>query len=113
MGEKYQITFQKALLPNGDSVNIATTSLDSNSEIVIHLGVSSAIETRAQIEDINNAVSIYQSGAHFDEFWGEIATSSLWIYPDRNVVTVGHDSTAVPIPDFLQLLQEWLVFIQD
>jgi hypothetical protein len=112
MREKYQITFQTSLLPNGNSHNTASTNLFASVEIAAHINSSNAIEAQAQIDDINNAIQRNQKGLPFDEFWGQVVVSSLWIYPDQNNITVGDDSTTVPISDFLQLLQEWLAFIQ-
>lgn len=109
--EKYQIAFQKVAVPNGDSVSIADTNIITSAEIASHLQSSSDIETRDQINDINDAISRYNDGLFFDEFWGEVAGSQLWIYPANNTVEVGDSPIVVPIPDFLQLLQEWLTFI--
>jgi hypothetical protein len=109
--DRYKIVFQKIILPNGHIDNIAITNVQNGGDLVNHIRYSDASNTADQIQYIDHVVSNWQRGTVYDEFWGEVFGSSLFIYPDTNSVEVGDGSSIYSIADFKLLLQEWLTFI--
>ncbi len=105
----YEITFQKFTSAFGTISYHAVTNNIPNGSIAYYLTRSNLIETQSQITDINDIVNRYQNSLPFDEFWGDVANSQLYVYPDTGNVELGN--TIILISDFLALLQEWENFI--
>lgn len=104
--ERYQISFQKQITPRNRVYNFAHTDNLVYGDIAGHLTNSDKIYVNAQLK----AIIKEQEGAGSDFFWGEVLGSGLYFH-SNGTVEVGEGGTILPLQDFKELLQEWLVFI--
>ena len=105
--QAYGIEFTKIIDLNSKPYYWAVTKIPENYEIASHISVSDSYLTQDQINELTKAIN----GIPIQEEWGEIMGSSLTIYPSDGTVQINYTNRRIPIQDFKQLLQEWLIFI--
>ena len=107
MKEKYKIDFEKVANVNGRISFYADSHMTENPELARHLTCSGKEITEMQIDDLEIALR----GLPIQEDWGEVGGSLLYIHQSEGNVEVGYSNKKIPIQDFKQLLEEWLLFI--
>jgi len=105
--KEYNISFYKKAGSLNEIFYIAESSAPENGDIANHLTLSDKYLTEDQIEELNKVLN----GIRVQEDWGEVMGSQLEIFPQENTVQVGYTNRRIPLSDFKQLLEEWLLFI--
>jgi hypothetical protein len=109
MKEQFGITFEKIISENGTLSHFATAQNIQEGEVARHLICSNKRAVEMQISDLQQALREEKVQEH----WGEIMGSNLFIYQSKGTVQVNYYHRQIAIQDFKQLLEEWLVFLNE